>query len=75
MVFLILGDFVLEVQDGFKVSRVEVVKIHPLFFGVYLQVVLYVFLDGRPYAIHVDGTREDVDATEAVSVDVQDHIL
>ena len=75
MVFLILGDFVLEVKDVFKVSRVEVVKIHSLLFGVYLQVVLYVFLDGCPYTIHVDGTREDVDATEAVSVDVQDHIL
>ena len=75
MVFLILGDFVLKVQDVFKVSRVEVVKIHSLFFGVYLQVVLYVFLDGCPYAIHVDGTGEDVDATETVSVDVQDHIL
>ena len=70
MVFLVLSDFVLKVQDVFKVFGVEVVKIDLLLLGVYLEIVLYVFLHWCPDPIHMDGTGEDIDACEAVSVDV-----
>ena len=70
VVFLVLGYLVLQVQYVFQVFWVEVVEVDFLLLGVYLQIILYVFLHRRPDPIHMDGTGEDIDAGEAVPIDV-----
>ena len=52
------------------------VKVYRLLCGVaYLHVLLYVLLHWSPRHVNLDGWAEDEDATEAISVDVEYHVL
>ena len=76
-VFLhVLRKLVLGVDDLFQCARIVVVEIDGILVSLlHLHVFFFVLLHRLPGHVHIDGRTEDVNATEAIPVNIQDHVL
>ena len=70
-----LDDLVLGLNDLHQLTWLIGVEEVFLLLVVLLQFVLEVVLNWLPRHIHVYARAEDVNATEAVLIDIKDHVL
>ena len=76
LLLLVFYHLVLRVNNSLQAFRVIMVEEYRLLFRMlHPHLLLDIVLYRLPGHIHVDGRAEDVDATAAVPVDIQDHVL
>ena len=68
-----LGDLALPLDDVPQRRLVPLIVVGPLPFGIHLQVLLYVLLDGDPAVVDVHAGTEDVDFLKDSAVLLQNH--